>query len=133
MSQANGWTILPDPLLVLIFKRLCVKDVLSCSEVCINWSLICQDNLLWKYLFKRDFVTRKQRNRNKRKEELEIKVGAASCKEEYIRLTDQFPCVRKQSLTGHTDEVLHVAFSHDGAEIASCSKVNHDFENYICS
>ncbi len=29
-----------------------------------------------------------------------------------------------QQLEGHTDEVLHVSFSHDGRQIASCSKDN---------
>lgn len=42
---------------------------------------------------------------------------------EYIRLFDTVPNVLAQTLTKHTDEVLHVTFSHDGKQIASCSKV----------
>ena len=64
--------------------------------------------------------TRKNGAMNK---ELTLKPGAESWKEEYVRLKEQFPCVKKQTLKGHTDEVLHAAFSHNGLEIASCSKV----------
>ena len=122
-----GWSTLSDPLLIMIFKKLDVKDVVSSSTVCCNWNSICQDNLLWKYLFRRDFIRRKRRRRTKgihNDEGLRLKNGATSWKEEYIRLTEGYPCIKQQTLTGHTDEVLHVAFSHNGAEIASCSKVS---------
>ena len=121
--NSNEWSILSDPLLVMIFKKLEVKDVVSCSNVCINWNSICQDNLLWKYLFRRDYGKQKRKTHNRKKRDFTLKPGAASWKEEYIRLKESFPCVPTQTLKGHTDEVLHVAFSHDGSEIASCSKV----------
>ena len=119
----NGWGTLSDPLLVMIFKNLEVNDILSCSNVCTNWNSICQDNLLWKYLFRRDYGKQKRKRYKRGNEGFALKPGAHSWKEEYIRLKDSFPCVPKQTLKGHTDEVLHVAFSHDGSEIASCSKV----------
>ena len=84
--------------------------------MCTNWNAISQDNLLWKYLFSRDF--------SKTNRKFHLKPGARSWKEEYIRLKDEYPCVKKQTLKGHTDEVLHAAFSHSGLEIASCSKVS---------
>lgn len=46
----------------------------------------------------------------------------SSWKSEYQRLFDQVPCEEMQVLTNHTDEVLHVKFSHDGSELVSCSK-----------
>ena len=119
----NGWRTLSDPLLVMIFKNLEVKDVVSCSNVCINWNSISQDNLLWKYLFRRDYGKQKRKRYKRRIVDFTMKPDAASWKEEYIRLKEGFPCVPQQTLKGHTDEVLHVAFSHDGSEIASCSKV----------
>ena len=122
-GEKYGWSMLSDPLLVMIFKTLEVKDISSCSNVCVNWNIICQDNLLWKHLFRRDFVNRRKRKKHKNKDEIRLKPGAVSWKEEYIRLKDRYPCVRKQTLKGHTDEVLHCAFSHNGSEIASCSKV----------
>ena len=118
-SQKDGkiqWSQLSDPLLMIIFKKLKVQDIISCSTVCTNWNAISQDNLLWKHLFSRDF--------SKTNRKFHLKQGARSWKEEYIRLKDEYPCVKKQTLKGHTDEVLHAAFSHNGLEIASCSKVN---------
>ena len=53
---------------------------------------------------------------------------------EYRRLSDSVPRVQCQVLSEHRDEVLHVSFSHDGRQIASCSKDNkmvvwnHDLE-----
>ena len=75
---------------------------------------------------------KRNRSYDKIQKELTLKPGAQSWKEEYIRLKDEYPCVKKQTLKGHTDEVLHAAFSHNGLEIASCSKVsckksNHTF------
>ena len=114
-DERSQWSKLSDPLLMMIFKKLKVEDIVSCSTVCINWNEISQDNLLWKYLFSRDF--------SKRNRKFHLKAGARSWKGEYIRLKEEYPCVKKQTLKGHTDEVLHAAFSHNGSEIASCSKV----------
>ncbi len=50
--------------------------------------------------------------------------AAIDWKSEYVRLTDRVPSVECQTLTEHEDEVLHVSFSHDGRQIASCSKDN---------
>ena len=121
------WDSLPDPIFLIMLRGLQIKDIIACSEVCSNWNEVCQDNLLWKYLFRRDFIRRKRKRRTKgihNDEGLRLKNGATSWKEEYIRLTEGYPCIKQQTLTGHTDEVLHVAFSHNGAEIASCSKVS---------
>ena len=125
-ENCGEWSMLSDPLLVMIFKTLEVKDIVSCSTVCTNWNTICQDNLLWKYLFRRDFMKTNRKN-DRRDKELTLKLGAESWKDEYVRLKEQFPCVKKQTLKGHTDEVLHAAFSHNGLEIASCSKVLYEF------
>lgn len=32
------------------------------------------------------------------------------------------PCVEVQTLREHTDQVLHLSFSHSGYQFASCSK-----------
>ena len=40
-------------------------------------------------------------------------------------MVDEVPVVLAQTLTAHDDEVLHVAFSHDGKQISSCSKDHH--------
>ena len=40
-------------------------------------------------------------------------------------MVDGVPVGLAQTLTAHEDEVLHVAFSHDGKQISSCSKDHH--------
>ena len=50
-------------------------------------------------------------------------------------MVDEVPVLLAQTLTAHDDEVLHVAFSHDGKQISSCSKDhyviiwNHRYED----
>ncbi len=49
-------------------------------------------------------------------------VGAESWKSEYKRLNWNIPLVQAQRLEGHTHQVLHVSFSHNGEMFATCSK-----------
>lgn len=48
--------------------------------------------------------------------------AATSWYEEFQRLYDTVPCVEVQTLREHTDQVLHLSFSHSGYRFASCSK-----------
>ncbi|KFQ26849.1 F-box/WD repeat-containing protein 5, partial [Merops nubicus] len=48
--------------------------------------------------------------------------AAVSWYEEFQRLYDTIPCVEVQALREHSDQVLHLSFSHSGALFASCSK-----------
>lgn len=48
--------------------------------------------------------------------------AATSWYEEFRRLYDMVPCVEVQTLREHTDQVLHLSFSHSGYQFASCSK-----------
>lgn len=48
--------------------------------------------------------------------------AATSWYEEFRRLYDTVPCVEVQTLEEHTDQVLHLSFSHSGYQFASCSK-----------
>ena len=117
----KSWGILQDPLLLKIFRELTVKDLLACSEVCFDWNRVSQDELLWRYLFERDFLYQKYRN-NVHKNARFAQPLEPSWKEEYERLTDRVPRVKRQILKGHSDEVVHIAFSNDGLEFVSCSK-----------
>lgn len=49
-------------------------------------------------------------------------LAATSWYEEFRRLYDTVPCVEVQTLKEHTDQVLHLSFSHSGYQFASCSK-----------
>ena len=47
---------LPDSILLLVFHKLDVKDVVSSSAVSSRWNEICKDQLLWKKLFENDYI-----------------------------------------------------------------------------
>lgn len=55
----SNWSLIPEDILVRIFRSIPVKDILSCSEACKRWNFISQDTLLWKYKFQTDFKLKK--------------------------------------------------------------------------
>ena len=120
-NENYNWNILQDPLLLKVFKELSKNDVLTCREVCLNWNRIAQDDLLWKYLFERDFLCQKSSQKSDRKQSPSIPLNT-SWKYEYERLVDRVPRKNIQVLKGHSDEVVHIAYSNDGSEFVSCSK-----------
>ena len=83
-----------------------------------SWYEYSKDNLLWKHLLRKDFNMTTGHSEKVTAAETEV-----DWKSEYVRLTDTVPNTKVQTLAGHTDEVLHVTFSHDGKDIVSCSKV----------
>ena len=117
----QSWSILQDPLLLKIFSELKVNEISACSEVCLNWNRVAQDDILWKYLFERDFLCQKD---NKKISSIgrNSKPLESSWKDEYERLRDRVPREKIQVLDGHVDEVVHIAFSNDASEFVSCSK-----------
>lgn len=63
-------------------------------------------------------------------------VAALSWYREFKRLYDCIPCVEVQTLKEHHDQVLHLAFSHRGHRLSSCSKdctVKVRYEASCCS
>ena len=48
--------------------------------------------------------------------------GKENWRSEFIRLVDETPFVEAEVITKHTDQVLHVSFSHDGKRFATCGK-----------
>ncbi len=102
--------------LVEIFKQLPVKDLISCSLVSKAWHEAANDILLWKQLLVKDFAIKKKHLANKPND--------CDFKSEYIRLCDEGPSVLLQTLESHKDEVLDLAFSKDGTEMVSCSRVS---------
>ena len=114
----------PAPMLHLHFPQMMtnldhVTVASTCSLVCKSWLRVSRDKLLWRALLARDF----------NKTELTLREAAAgtdvSWISEYRRMVDEVPACLAQTLTAHDDEVLHVAFSHDGKQISSCSKDHH--------
>ena len=113
-TSKSVWTELPDNLLLHIFCFLSPKDVLLAGEACRNWHRLSKDEMLWKFLLQETLNT----GRNNK-----IKLpNSSSWFAEFQRIHVRTPFVESQVLEEHTDEVLHVAFSHDGQLFASSSK-----------
>ncbi|XP_033022263.1 F-box/WD repeat-containing protein 5 [Lacerta agilis] len=105
--------VLPDSILFEIFLYLDYSDVLSAGLVCRHWHAVAQDEVLWKDLFYRYYPVARDVPRHP---------AATSWYGEFQRLSDTIPCVEVQTLAEHSDQVLHLSFSHNGYLLASCSK-----------
>jgi len=74
---------------------------------------VAADEFLWQDLMYRQWS-------------IDRSVPRSSCcgswREEYERLTDRCPCIESEVIRSHTDQVLHVSFSHDGRLFATTSK-----------
>ncbi|XP_030062786.1 F-box/WD repeat-containing protein 5 isoform X3 [Microcaecilia unicolor] len=111
--DAGGYPLLPDSILYQIFLSLDHEDLLSVGLVCRQWHAVAQDEFLWKKLFYQYYRVDQDVPRHPE---------AVSWYEEFKRLYDTIPCIKVQTLTEHTDQVLHLSFSHNGYLFASCSK-----------
>lgn len=108
------WSELPDSLLLSIFMNLSVEDMSRVSCVCRQWSRVGTDELLWKSLFYKHFDVIDS--------SVERPTDSLGYREEAKRLIDHSPRHLTETLTDHTDQVLHVAFAHNGRLFSSCSK-----------
>lgn len=111
------WTELPDNLLLDIFSFLSPKEALNAGQVCRNWYRLSKDEMLWKSLLQETLFP----DRTK-KIKLKLPKSASSWLKEFQRIHYKTPFVESQILEEHTDEVLHVTFSHNGQLLASSSK-----------
>ncbi|XP_074145204.1 F-box/WD repeat-containing protein 5 [Sminthopsis crassicaudata] len=109
----GGNPFLPDSIIYQIFLSLSHEDVLAAGLVCRQWQAVSRDEFLWKELFYRYYQVARDVPRHP---------AAVSWYEEFQRLYDTIPCVEVQTLREHTDQVLHLSFSHTGYLFASCSK-----------
>ncbi|ODM90981.1 F-box/WD repeat-containing protein 5 [Orchesella cincta] len=105
---------LPDSLLLQIFDYLDYKDVTSVSKTCRQLARVANDEILWRNLFHRHFVISPNKFVNP--------LSGDSWRTEFVRLIDEVPIVETEVVTKHTDQVLHVAFSHDGKRFATTAK-----------
>ncbi|XP_044296088.1 F-box/WD repeat-containing protein 5 isoform X2 [Varanus komodoensis] len=104
---------LPDSVLIEIFLHLDYADVLSAGLACRQWHAVAQDEVLWRELFYKYYRVARDVPRHP---------AASSWYGEFQRLFDTIPCVEAETLTEHSDQVVHLSFSHDGCLFASCSK-----------
>ncbi|KAM4695838.1 F-box/WD repeat-containing protein 5 [Rhinophrynus dorsalis] len=111
--DSSGTSSLPDSILYQIFLSLDAADLLSAGLVCRRWYAVSRDDFLWKELFYRSYRVQRHIHRHP---------DSDSWYEEFQRLCDTVPCVEVQRIREHTDQVLHISFSHTGELCASCSK-----------
>ncbi|XP_047229035.1 F-box/WD repeat-containing protein 5 [Girardinichthys multiradiatus] len=104
---------LPDSLLLEIFLHLPHDAVLRAGLTCKQWQAVSKDEFLWRELFYRYYRIPRSVPRHP---------SAVSWYREFKRLYDCIPCVEVQTLREHSDQVLHLAFSHRGHRFSSCSK-----------
>lgn len=52
---ADMWTLIPENILINIFKYSKVKDIINSSATCKRWNFIANDEMLWKFKFQQDF------------------------------------------------------------------------------
>uniref|UniRef100_A0A0P6G366 F-box/WD repeat-containing protein n=1 Tax=Daphnia magna TaxID=35525 RepID=A0A0P6G366_9CRUS len=113
MNSKNSPSHLPDHVLLQIFRYLKAEDILNLSSVSQTWYRVSKDELLWKSLVKRDWNVNPT---------IGIAPGQTSWFSEYLRLWQHTPILETEVLKGHTHQVLHVSFSHNGKYFATCSK-----------
>ncbi|XP_017263460.1 F-box/WD repeat-containing protein 5 [Kryptolebias marmoratus] len=105
--------VLPDSLVLEIFLRLPHDAVLRAGLTCRQWQAVSRDEFLWRELFYSYYRIPRAVPRHP---------SAVSWYREFRRLFDCIPCVEVQTLREHSDQVLHLAFSHRGHRFSSCSK-----------
>lgn len=54
-KNCDCWTLIPENVLVHIFKYLSAREILNCSECCKRWNYVSRDTLLWRSKFREDF------------------------------------------------------------------------------
>ncbi|KAM9820462.1 F-box/WD repeat-containing protein 5 [Neosynchiropus ocellatus] len=104
---------LPDSLVLEIFLHLPHDAVLRAGLTCRQWLAVSRDEFLWRELFYSYYRIPRCVPRHP---------AAVSWFREFQRLFDCIPCVEVQTLKEHSDQVLHLAFSHQGHRFSSCSK-----------
>ncbi|XP_064650003.1 F-box/WD repeat-containing protein 5-like [Lineus longissimus] len=112
-STRTPWQKLPDDILLKIFTYLQAQQLLVISQVCRSWSRVAYDELIWKDLFYRYW---------KIKRSIPMAPDKYSWREEFQRLYAHTPLLESEVIKQHTDQVLHVSFSHNGEMFATCSK-----------
>ncbi|XP_060071170.1 F-box/WD repeat-containing protein 5-like [Ylistrum balloti] len=112
-SEFSEWQCLPDNILLHIFSYLPASSVLKASITCRCWLRVSYDEYLWRSIFYRHW----QIDRS-----VPIAPGRSSWLKEYKRLYYHTPVIESEVIRQHSDQVLHVSFSHNGKMFATCSK-----------
>ena len=128
-SPPKPWHLLPDSLLLELFRFFDASDLNRVSLVCQNWLRVSRDAYLWRALFCRRWGLDEKTYCPTSSPALSSQLPRLcdeerqGWREEYIRLDYHLPSVESEVHSGvFTDEVLHVCFSSDGEHFATASK-----------
>ena len=88
-------------------------SICICRQVCRTWCRLAGDEFLWRDLVYRHWSIDRSVPRS---------AHCSTWRAEYERLYDRCPVIESEVLRSHTDQVLHVSFSHDGRLFATTSK-----------
>lgn len=111
-QDSNMWQDIPDTWLLEIFQYLKFQDLVNITAVCKKWQRVALDETLWRKLMRRTYNIKNT----------ELAPGKDSWYSEYKRFYYHTPAIESEVLTDHTDEVLDVAFSHNGKYVCTTSK-----------
>ncbi|XP_043259076.1 F-box/WD repeat-containing protein 5 isoform X2 [Colletes gigas] len=117
-EENERWSYMPDSILLNIFQYLTPRELTIAGEVCRSWHRVSYDEFLWKDLFYQTY---------KIDPDVGIMPGKTSWLGEFKRLTYHIPLLETEVLKGHSHQVLHVSFSHNGKMFATCSKDGYIF------
>ncbi|KAK3607875.1 hypothetical protein CHS0354_038305 [Potamilus streckersoni] len=106
------WQETTDSILLDIFLFLDAINLCHAACVCKVWKRVAYDETLWRKLLRRSV-----NNSN-----CMLPADRHSWRMEYKRIHYQVPLILSETLTEHTDEVLHVSFAHGGHLFSTTSK-----------
>ncbi|XP_061169605.1 F-box/WD repeat-containing protein 5-like [Saccostrea echinata] len=112
-EETTLWDLLPDDVILHILSFMTPFSVVRMSGTCRRMNEIAFDEQLWKALFHQYYHIPK---------DIGIAPGKTSWFQEFKRLYYHTPEVKGTVIKQHTDQVLHVSFSHNGKMFATCSK-----------
>ena len=98
-----------------IFAYLLDCDLVSAGQTCKKWQSISLDDCLWRRLLRVRYPPQQSLA-------CDDNSPTVSCRDAYRTFKYDVPSVNVQEAKHHSDEVLHVSFSHNGRMVCSSSK-----------
>ena len=117
-ESVSFWLRLPNETTLRIFILLEDAELLACALACKHWYQLFCDPMLWKRKLQRRYASNSPLTQTSSLQFDDLCMYMST----YQRLQDEVPRVCVQELKQHSDEVLHVSFSHNAHLAATCSR-----------
>ncbi|KAK3607873.1 hypothetical protein CHS0354_038303 [Potamilus streckersoni] len=108
----STWQKATDSVLLDVFSFLNATSLCNAAQTCKAWNRVACDKTLWRNLLRCSVND----------PDCVLPEGRHSWFKEYERIHFRAPLVLSETLTKHTDEVLHVGFAHGGHLFSTTSK-----------